>query len=749
MSGTDALKGFDYQISYVLYKLVELIAKGINDIDHIKFESVNEEEEDLNLIYKDGTVEFIQIKKRNEGRMWTPTDLKELFRHYMRNFNCNTRYSFVTNGSANEDVKKFRSYLSGKKMDLSQKEINRFIPEGCSEDLFKQMSRSISINTLVMVSNNEEDLTETVKRETISLLTGASFYLNNNVEIIYKELWKYVFDISKRSLEIKYTEIINMFKNFGALKIDSNEWLKFPIINDFKGRNNECKEIMSLIENHNKIVLCGISGIGKSYIMSNVAQKLTQDGVDVCWLSLRANMTFDKMLNIFGAFFENQIKINDFYKQLKNNEIGNQIQMLNNVFRNNKCIIFIDSFEIAENNVRYLLCELLKNMKNTDLARIVLSTTDSTELYNQIDLAIKNLCEYTINEFMDEDLKDFYSELQLPKEDYKMIFEAVGGFPVANSLVKEYLYKNPLSNLNLAELLRLTSEEKNRWLFNKIYIHLSDEEQELLSYLSTLGYGFSDYEISIIEKGMQSKLKYTFVSLTNKKLVLFDGDVYFLHGVMKKLAYEMLADEKKNNLHRLFVSTYEKRLLNHTSSKKPDDEFLSSKWGYHVTRLFELEELEDEGLNIIMSLTTQQRFDLWGIWWCAFPFEFDDINKKITVDRANYLENMMLIKQKGKYFTLNSEKVTIKMLYLIEYMVKKEFNTIAMGYIPIFKPNLAFDNQKRTACEWEHCIEFMPLEGDRTENSCIIFGHNCPGGKIKVAQCKPLRNKLMHKLGYK
>jgi len=483
--------------------------------------------------------------------------------------------------------------------------------------------------------------------------------------------------------------------------------------------------------------------------MSNVAQKLTQDGVDVCWLSLRANMTFDKMLNIFGAFFENQIKINDFYKQLKNNEIGNQIQMLNNVFRNNKCIIFIDSFEIAENNVRYLLCELLKNMKNTDLARIVLSTTDSTELYNQIDLAIKNLCEYTINEFMDEDLKDFYSELQLPKEDYKMIFEAVGGFPVANSLVKEYLYKNPLSNLNLAELLRLTSEEKNRWLFNKIYIHLSDEEQELLSYLSTLGYGFSDYEISIIEKGMQSKLKYTFVSLTNKKLVLFDGDVYFLHGVMKKLAYEMLADEKKNNLHRLFVSTYEKRLLNHTSSKKPDDEFLSSKWGYHVTRLFELEELEDEGLNIIMSLTTQQRFDLWGIWWCAFPFEFDDINKKITVDRANYLENMMLIKQKGKYFTLNSEKVTIKMLYLIEYMVKKEFNTIAMGYIPIFKPNLAFDNQKRTACEWEHCIEFMPLEGDRTENSCIIFGHNCPGGKIKVAQCKPLRNKLMHKLGYK
>ncbi|WP_312667913.1 ATP-binding protein [Tissierella praeacuta] len=427
---------------------------------------------------------------------------------------------------------------------MSKKEISKFIPEGCTEDLFKQMLRSISINTLVVVSNNEDDLTETVKRETISLLMGASFYLSNNVETIYRELWTYVFDISKKSLEIKYTDIINMFKNFGALKIDSNEWLKFPIINDFKGRNNECDEIMSLIENYNKIVLCGISGIGKSYIMSNVAQKLKQEGVDVCWLSLRANMTFDKMLNIFGAFFEKQMKTCNFYEQLKSNEIGNQIQMLNNAFTQNKCIVFIDSFEIAENNVHYLLSELFKNMRNTDFTRVVISTTDSTNLYNQIDLAIKDVYEYTINEFTYEDLKDFYSELQLSKEDFKMIFDAVGGFPVANSLIKKYLGKNPLSNLDLAELLHLTSEEKNKWLFNKIYINLSDEEKNLLTYLSTLGYGFGDYEIYIIEKDMQSKLKYTFTSLTNKKLVLFDGDVYYLHGVMKKLIYEMLLEEK-------------------------------------------------------------------------------------------------------------------------------------------------------------------------------------------------------------
>nr|WP_312667912.1 hypothetical protein [Tissierella praeacuta] len=163
--------------------------------------------------------------------------------------------------------------------------------------------------------------------------------------------------------------------------------------------------------------------------------------------------------------------------------------------------------------------------------------------------------------------------------------------------------------------------------------------------------------------------------------------------------------------------------------------------------MFELEELGDDDLEIIMSMSKQYRFDLLSIWWCGFPFEFDDITNKAAVERVNCLEEMMFIQQNEKYWLLNPDKITIKMLYLIEYMVKKEFNAVAMGYIPIFKPNYAFDKQKKTACEWEHCIEFMPLEKHRTDNSCIIFGHNCPGGKIKVAQCKSIRNKLMQKLG--
>ena len=39
-------------------------------------------------------------------------------------------------------------------------------------------------------------------------------------------------------------------------------------------------------------------------------------------------------------------------------------------------------------------------------------------------------------------------------------------------------------------------------------------------------------------------------------------------------------------------------------------------------------------------------------------------------------------------------------------------------------------------CEWEHCIENMPLPTDRSSPlSCRVFGHCCPGGVSGVASC--------------
>jgi len=55
------------------------------------------------------------------------------------------------------------------------------------------------------------------------------------------------------------------------------------------------------------------------------------------------------------------------------------------------------------------------------------------------------------------------------------------------------------------------------------------------------------------------------------------------------------------------------------------------------------------------------------------------------------------------------------------------------GYVKDFSFNPNWKKQK-ALCGYEHCIELMPLT-KRTNKSCKVFGHNCPGGKEIVDKC--------------
>lgn len=61
-------------------------------------------------------------------------------------------------------------------------------------------------------------------------------------------------------------------------------------------------------------------------------------------------------------------------------------------------------------------------------------------------------------------------------------------------------------------------------------------------------------------------------------------------------------------------------------------------------------------------------------------------------------------------------------------------HTFGVGYFPNFYANESFDEQG-LLCEWEHCIELMPLHEERSNIDCPVFGHECPGGVSKVVKC--------------
>lgn len=64
--------------------------------------------------------------------------------------------------------------------------------------------------------------------------------------------------------------------------------------------------------------------------------------------------------------------------------------------------------------------------------------------------------------------------------------------------------------------------------------------------------------------------------------------------------------------------------------------------------------------------------------------------------------------------------------------LNKSFPT---GYSLNFFSNAGYEEQG-LHCEWEHCIEEMPIADERTDLSCPTFGHDCPGGLDKREKCK-------------
>jgi hypothetical protein len=103
----------------------------------------------------------------------------------------------------------------------------------------------------------------------------------------------------------------------------------------------------------------------------------------------------------------------------------------------------------------------------------------------------------------------------------------------------------------------------------------------------------------------------------------------------------------------------------------------------------------------------------------------------LTLEQVNALQKIVSMCNKAIHGSVISDEEARRIIDLAEELNR----TFSIGYSIDYSPNLDFEKH-RLLCEWEHCIEWMPLTEERTEISCPVFGHNCPGGVEKVSVCE-------------
>jgi hypothetical protein len=132
-------------------------------------------------------------------------------------------------------------------------------------------------------------------------------------------------------------------------------------------------------------------------------------------------------------------------------------------------------------------------------------------------------------------------------------------------------------------------------------------------------------------------------------------------------------------------------------------------------------------LNLFVELFSLGKPNRWPISRLIEAIKKRDL---LSVEQVTALQKIVNMCNRAVHGSLISVEEAKEIIGLAEDLNK----TFSIGYSIDFSPNLEY-NKHGLLCEWEHCIEWMPLTSELTNLSCPVFGHNCPGGIEKVTRC--------------
>ncbi|MBU5424793.1 hypothetical protein KQI41_00105 [Tissierella pigra] len=714
MSGVDNLQGIDYQVSYSVLILLELIQSELCSVDGIKFESLTEEEEDLNIYRCDGSKEFIQIKKKAEGYHWTPSEMKTIFEKFQAKDKENVYFKFVTNGGGNTTVAELkRKLLNGKA--LSDDLLDNFSSTNMSIVDLKSILKRTKILTLEYTSNDTNNPAYVVNERIKDILLSTTFQLTDTVENAFNSLWKYVFDLSKISKIVNMSDIITELSDIGIC-ISNKIWFDLPVLKDFIGRENEIFDIKTALMENKRVIIKGISGTGKTMTLAKLADDLNSKGKNVAWLELNSTFSRNDILYYLASFFHD-IGLQNLSKSLLKSEIRDIVPRILDAITKQEVYLIFDSLDKASVEVISIIEELFKEsiMANL-LGGIVISSLDSVECYSEVDIISNRVVEYKLFGLSPEDTALFFYEngIDISTDEIIDFHEAVGGHPISLAFLRQLVTSKTFNSEEIDKLSKLSIDSARKWLFNKVFLTLNQDEKDLLLNVSVFNYPFNENEVKQI---IETKYKpiYLFDSLMKKCIVLSKRGLYNLHDAIRDMLYDMLDSDSKVHLHNK-MAKYNKRIME--NSYKDTGEVLYEdifKWGYHLEQLEKGENLTNNCYELL-QLDSEMLDALWAIERFGFPFSFADPELKYANNCVKFLLKKGLIKK--NHNRLKRYLGTVKKFRLegfdffdscfLHHLCITRGISNHLGYMRVFEPNEAFRVQG-IICPWEHCIEYMPL----------------------------------------
>lgn len=287
-----------------------------------------------------------------------------------------------------------------------------------------------------------------------------------------------VSDDVKQYIQLKYADF----------RSTSLELRSIPSFSGILRRNHLFEEVKESINSGPIFILEGLSGTGKTYLVSSfLKENATEFNRDYTfWYTADEGDTLERLLISLGEIFQ-------FHEESPLAKFKHTLKWL----KKHNGLLVIDNFHYVDSTIRFLLLSAAHGLDCKAILILVSAKNAS------IDLSFDPIRK-TINGYTEEELEKLLHKhgIEMSTDNLEYLHVQTGGLPV---LIKLFIHCVNNSGYHTKELLEIGVADRSEYIkwYNKLTAKLKEDERNLLSYLSVCDSSFDMAVITQISKFTQ------------------------------------------------------------------------------------------------------------------------------------------------------------------------------------------------------------------------------------------------------
>jgi tetratricopeptide (TPR) repeat protein len=383
-------------------------------------------------------------------------------------------------------------------------------------------------------------------REVIS--TQATLNISENTARIAETLSRIEHEFTTNRGENKLTD-----KRLVIGKILQSGLFDIPQFTDKVLRKNLITELRNLVQKESVIAVEGLSGSGKSYLVSSLIEtQIDKLGYKaILWYHPQSGDTLDNFLTQVEAFIT-----------LTGISTLSKCRELLSLFRSERILLIIDNFEQVEQSSYTALIDWAVT-KGIPSSIIVISRE-----YFDISRSLTKVKHFEVRGFDTTELQQYLSDRGINSLDtpvIQKILDRTDGLPLAASLFATLVIDFGRSVDELLEGKMIKNSHLHQW-FSDILARIGENEVQLLDFLSHCDVPFNKGIINLAGRSQKiDEIDFHFENLQRKYLVQkYTPYRWNVHRLIASFCQSNIDPSTKTIINLSFANYYEKGIMINT-----------------------------------------------------------------------------------------------------------------------------------------------------------------------------------------